>query len=251
MPVTRWTQLPQQFHAVAAEHPGSVLLQTARFDAQNQRSFLFLDPLRTIAASKLDEIPGLFRQIEAALAEGFHVAGFLGYECGYHFEPIGALPLGPQELPLAWFGVYRDPIVFDHAGGCIEDGNALPFAQPLSDLLVERLADHVSLQRTAAEYDEKIRKIKEYIRAGETYQVNFTDRVELTLPDTPIAAFASLLQHQPVAYSAFLNLEGQQILSLSPELFFRIEDGKITTRPMKGTMPRGLTMDDDQEAAMR
>jgi para-aminobenzoate synthetase/4-amino-4-deoxychorismate lyase len=251
MPVTRWTQLPQQFHAVAAERPGSVLLQTARFDAQNQRSMLFLDPLRTITATKLDEVPALFRQIETALAEGLHVAGFLGYECGYHFEPIGELPPGPQELPLAWFSAYHAPIIFDHAVGCIEDGKVPPCARPLTDSPLERLADHVSLQRAAGEYDEKIRKIKEYIRAGETYQVNFTDRVELNLPDTPIAAFASLLRHQPVAYSAFLNIAGHQILSLSPELFFRIEDGKITTRPMKGTMPRGLTMDDDQEAAMR
>ncbi len=58
-------------------------------------------------------------------------------------------------------------------------------------------------------------------------------------------------KHQPVAYSAFLNVAGHQILSLSPELFFRIEDGKITTRPMKGTMPRGLTVDDDLRAATR
>jgi para-aminobenzoate synthetase / 4-amino-4-deoxychorismate lyase len=249
--VTRWTQLPQQFHAVAAAHPGAVLLQTARFDAQNQRSLLFLDPLQTITASKPEDVPALFREIEAALIKGLHVAGFLGYECGYHFEPIGALPPGLPELPVGWFGVYRDPIVFDHAGGCIEDGKALPFAQPPTAFPLERLADHVSLQRTAVEYDEKIRKIKEYIRAGETYQVNFTDRVELTLPGTPLAAFASLLRHQPVAYSAFLNIAGHQILSLSPELFFRIESGKITTRPMKGTMPRGLTVDDDQEAAMR
>jgi para-aminobenzoate synthetase / 4-amino-4-deoxychorismate lyase len=249
--VTRWTQLPQQFHAVAAEHPGAVLLQTARFDTQNHRSLLFIDPLRTITASTPEDVPALFREIEAALAEGLHVAGFIGYECGYHFETIGALPFGQQELPLAWFGVYHDPIIFDHAGGCIEDGKALPSACPPADLPPGRLADHASLQRTAMEYREKILKIKEYIRAGDTYQVNFTDRVELTLPDTPIAAFASLLQHQPVAYGAFLNVAGHQILSLSPELFFRIENGKITTRPMKGTMPRGLTLDNDRQAAMR
>jgi para-aminobenzoate synthetase / 4-amino-4-deoxychorismate lyase len=251
MPVTRWTQLPQQFHAVAAEHPNSVLLQTARFDAENQRSLLFINPLRTISASQLDELPELFHQIEAAGAEGHHVAGFLGYECGYHFEPIGAPPLEPQELPLVWFGVYRDPVVFDHVRGCIEKGRSLPLTQSSNEPPLEHLADQVSLQRSAAEYAEKIRRIKDYIRAGDTYQVNFTDCVELTLPTTAAEAFTGLLRHQPVAYSAFLNLPTHQILSLSPELFFRIENGKITTRPMKGTMPRGLTVDDDRQAATK
>ena len=251
MPVTRWTQLPKQFHDVAAERPGSVLLQTARFDAQNQRSFLFLDPLQTIAVWQLEDLPALFLQIESAVAEGLHVAGFLGYECGYHFEPIGALPSEPQSLPMAWFGIYRDPLVFHHALGHIEDGGTLPPVQPSTDALPDLLASHLSLQRSATEYAEKIRRIKDYIRAGETYQVNFTDRVELNLPGSPAEAFSSLLCHQPVAYSAFLNLADHHILSLSPELFFRIEDGKITTRPMKGTMPRGLTVDDDREAAIR
>ena len=251
MPVTRWTQLPQQFHDVAAECPGSVLLQTARFDAQNQRSFLFLEPLQTVAVQQLEDLPALFLQIESALAEGLHVAGFLGYECGYHFEPIGAVPSEPQNLPIAWFGIYRDPVVFHHALGHIENGTTLPTAQPSTDVPPELFAVHPSLQRSATEYAEKIRRIKDYICAGETYQVNFTDRVELNLPPSPAEAFASLLRHQPVAYSAFLNLPDHQILSLSPELFFRIEDGKITTRPMKGTMPRGLTVDDDREAAIR
>ena len=216
MPVTRWTQLPQQFHAVAAEHPGSVLLQTARFDAHNQRSLLFLDPLRTITASKREEVPALFREIEAALVEGLHVAGFLGYECGYHFEPTSER-CRPDCRSFRWRGSASIAIpsssIMQAVASKME--RRCPSRSLSTDFPRERLADYVSLQRTAAEYSEKIRRIKEYIRAGETYQVNFTDRVELTLPDTPIAAFGSLLRHQPVAYSAFLNIPGHQILSVS------------------------------------
>ena len=63
--------------------------------------------------------------------------------------------------------------------------------------------------------------------------------------------FEELFHRQPVSYSAFLNVDGYQILSFSPELFFRIEDGRIVTRPMKGTMPRGRDSREDIEAAQR
>ncbi len=74
---------------------------------------------------------------------------------------------------------------------------------------------------------------------------------ELAVPFDGVTVFESLLRHQPVAYSAFLNLPDAQILSLSPELFFRIDQGRITTRPMKGTMPRGVDLADDRATALR
>jgi para-aminobenzoate synthetase / 4-amino-4-deoxychorismate lyase len=93
-------------------------------------------------------------------------------------------------------------------------------------------------------------RIKDYILAGDTYQVNFTDFVDA---ETFFSAdvFATLSRRQPVAYSSLLNVAGQQILSLSPELFFRIDDGRIVTRPMKGTMPRGRDSAEDSQAAAR
>lgn len=227
-------------------------MQTSRFDAANWRSFVFLKAEREISASSLDEVPELFRQVDAALAAGFHVAGFVGYECGYHFERFDGVAVGGQALPLAWFGVYREPVVYDHVRGCFEGGWELPAVEGGSPVeLPVRFAERVELGIPEEEYCAKIRQIKEYIRAGETYQVNFTDSVCVPVKVSADVAFGTLVRQQPVAYGALLNVAGQHVLSLSPELFFRIERGRIVTRPMKGTMRRGLDSAEDAEAAVR
>jgi len=238
-------------HALVAGHPDSVLLQTARFDAANKRSFLFLEPLQRVAAYRLEEIPDLFERIERSLAEGFYAAGFLSYECGYHFERFKDVSLTAQEFPLAWFGIYRRPLIFDHETGRFDGDSPMPLPEAQPEKTSAVFADRIALAIPEADYTAKIERIQEYILAGETYQVNFTDRVSGPVATTPDAAFAALLHQQPVAYSAFLNVAGHQILSLSPEMFFKVEQGRIITRPMKGTMPRGLDAAEDEEAAVR
>ena len=140
----RWTRLPSRVHTLVAETPDSVLLETSRCDAENWRSFAFLRAERVIAASSLDDVPELFRQIDEALAAGFHVAGYVGYECGYHFERFGfgAAPVA-GELPLAWFGVYRTPVVFDHSRGCFDGDFVLAEQGSTVGELPGRFVDHV------------------------------------------------------------------------------------------------------------
>jgi len=246
--VTRWTRLPAEVHALVARTPDTVLLETSRFDAENGRSFVFLGAVRTISAWRLDEIPELFQQVEAALATGLYVAGFVGYECGYHFERFAGIDVEAGELPLAWFGVYREPVVFDHVQGCFVGDVSLSEA---AVELPEQFVDAVALEISEEDYCAKIRRVKEYIRAGETYQVNFTDRVCVETGVSAAAAFGALVRQQPVAYAALLHIAGQHVLSLSPELFFRREQSRIVTRPMKGTMRRGLDCAEDRAAVVR
>jgi para-aminobenzoate synthetase/4-amino-4-deoxychorismate lyase len=201
-----------------------------------------------VCASQLDEIPSLFHQLEEAIAAGFYVAGFVGYECGYHFQSLEDVALASTELPLAWFGVYREPLVHNHRVNCEEVEAAQPPIDESVDLF-ELPTERTPLTISRDEYCAKVERIQEYIRAGETYQVNFTDVVDARTSSSAAEVFAALSRRQPVAYSAFLNVAGSQILSFSPELFFRIDDGRIVTRPMKGTMPRGRDAIEDVEVA--
>jgi para-aminobenzoate synthetase / 4-amino-4-deoxychorismate lyase len=228
-----------------------VLLQTARFDASNQDSFLFLHPIKTVAATTLDDLPGLFAQIEESQSKGLYVAGFLSYECGYHFEHFdGEIELN-RNIPLAWFGIYEKPFFFDHATGCF-DGIPPEKLGPTVELsTLERIAIDVSLDISEADYCTRIRRIKDLIASGDTYQVNFTDRVSLPIPVAPDTAFGILSRQQPVSYGALINNGEHCILSLSPELFFKTAGGRIVTRPMKGTTPRGLDAQEDAVAALR
>jgi para-aminobenzoate synthetase/4-amino-4-deoxychorismate lyase len=240
---------------MVAEIPNSVLMETSRFDAENRRSYLFLNPVQILSVSKLGDIPGLFRQLEEALAAGFHVAGFVSYECGYHFQSLENISMAPSELPLAWFGVYHAPLVHNH-----QTDHQIPCAKgdPVSHPPIEIFGEVLGSFRGPAsptisedEYCARVERIKDYILAGDTYQVNFTDSIDAQTSVSAAAVFATLSLCQPVAYSAFLNVAGHNILSFSPELFFRIEDGRIVTRPMKGTMPRGRDSIEDIEAAAR
>jgi para-aminobenzoate synthetase / 4-amino-4-deoxychorismate lyase len=297
MPTTphpRFTPLPTSIHTLVESTPNAILLETSRFDATNHRSYLFLNPTRILTAHTLEEIPALFAQIEAALSEGLHIAGYFSYECNGHFEPTLRVPhsyahlrtggeegaiihaptsrvphpyahlrMGgkedartcePTALPLAHLAAYPAPIIFDHATGLfLTPTPPLPPAPPTH---TAPLLANPTLRIPTTDYLAAIEKIKNYIAAGDTYQVNFTDAITFPTTLSPATLFTALSENQSVAYAAFLNLASHQILSLSPELFFRIEadlDGstnKITTRPMKGTMPRGLDSTEDKQAAL-
>ena len=238
--------MPRSFREQAARSSNAVLLETSRFDPANRHSYLFLNPTRRIIADRLEDIPKLFREIEIALDQGLWVAGYLSYECGYHFERVADLAV-PK--PLAWFGLYEEVEIFDHFRAVQDLDQA---SDPDEGALAARsapIAASIELEISKESYVAAIARIKEQLAAGNTYQVNFTDRVAFNSPLHPAQVFSTLSAQQHVAYSAFLNIDGRAIVSLSPELFFETQGDRIVTRPMKGTMPRGLDLADDERMA--
>jgi len=241
-----WAPLPQNYLDEAARSLNAVLLETSRFDAANHNSYLFLNPTRLIVANRLEDIPSLFREIEVALDQGRWVAGYLSYECGYHFEQFPNITL-PK--PLAWFGIYEQVKIFDHSQAVNDRGQAAVLQDNVSSAGCEAIAARLDLEISKESYVAAISKIKEHLAAGNTYQVNFTDRIAFHTPLPPAQVYSALSAQQRVSYGAFLNIEGLPIISLSPELFFRTEGDRIVTRPMKGTMARGLDRADDERMA--
>ncbi|RZU42094.1 aminodeoxychorismate synthase component I [Edaphobacter modestus] len=251
--MSAWTQLPEYLRTLAAGSPDAVLLETSRFDEQNHHSYLFLNPIEAVSANTTDELHALFGWIETARQRGLHLAGYLAYECGYFLEhklrrDSTPAPATGDSLPLAWFGAYAQPFVFDHSVGDFL-GPAPPAVPSVAP--PEIFVSEAALDIPQDEYTRKILAIKRYIEAGDTYQVNFTDSVTVSTHHDAAACLAVLSKTQPVAYGALLNVAGHHIVSLSPELFFRIRDGSIVTRPMKGTMPRGLDLAEDEQQMMR
>jgi len=102
---------------------------------------------------------------------------------------------------------------------------------------------------TEKQYKEAIARIKDYIRAGDTYQVNYTIRGRFSFEGDPALLYEALRMRQPVPYGGFVRACGMSVLSLSPELFFRIRDGFIESRPMKGTVKRGRWLEEDAAKA--
>src|SRR5262249_37585674 len=95
------------------------------------------------------------------------------------------------------------------------------------------------------EYYDAMKKIKSHILDGDTYQVNYTLRLRTKFTGDPCHLFVALHKAQNPSYSAYVQLDGYDVCSVSPELFFSLQDGKITCKPMKGTVKRGLTNTED------
>jgi para-aminobenzoate synthetase component I len=91
-----------------------------------------------------------------------------------------------------------------------------------------------------------VRRAKEYIAAGDIYQVNLSHRLEDEWRDSAWALYERLREASPVSYGAYLDLGEGKVLSASPELFLRLDGGRVQTRPIKGTRPRGRTPEEDR-----
>ena len=164
---------------------------------------------------------------------GAWVVGFVTYEAAPAFDPaLATLPRG--RLPLAWFGVFPAGAAASSPAPAWEGGTAAPIAPRTSVGDARYLAD--------------VARIREYIAAGDSYQVNYTLPFEVPAPSDPVALYERLRLAQAGAYSACIVAEDFAILSASPELFFQRRGAEVRMRPMKGTAPRGLGAHDDDEA---
>jgi anthranilate synthase component 1 len=97
-------------------------------------------------------------------------------------------------------------------------------------------------------YQEDVRRIQEYIAAGDTFQTVLSRRLDLTAPD-PFLTYRYLRALNPAPYLYFLHCDDMHVVGSSPEVLIRVEDDEVTVRPIAGTRPRGATP--DQDAAMQ
>ena len=96
-----------------------------------------------------------------------------------------------------------------------------------------------------ADYAEIVEKAKDYIRAGDIFQVVPSHRFRAPFPLPPFALYRSLRRTNPSPFLYFLDLDGFELVGSSPEILVRLRDGKITIRPIAGTRPRGATPEED------
>ncbi len=271
-----WHPLPAALYALVQGTPGTLLLETSRPGA-SALSRIFTNPKRVIEVRTPADLDTLFPEIEDAVRHDRFAAGFFAYECGRHFEPASRQRPGRDNDLLAWFGIYEHCYCFDHRSGEFIGPTAIDILeeleqreQNLSGHDFRRTVNAAEPERPSApeaahfppirfaldeqQFAARIAQIHDWIRAGDVYQLNFTFPLGTEIAEQPAALYARLRAAQPVDYGAFLHCQpGRYILSLSPELFFRIQqDGAarlITTRPMKGTARRGRTTIEDREIA--
>ena len=110
---------------------------------------------------------------------------------------------------------------------------------------VDLEADVVS-NTTPADYMAMVAKAKDYIAAGDIFQVVLSQRFEAPFPLPPFALYRALRRINPAPFLYFLDYQGYSIVGSSPEILVRVRDGEVTIRPIAGTRPRGATPEEDK-----
>ncbi len=203
-------------------------------ESGNSDWVIFSNPQKIISTSLHSEIIPCVQELENVANCGLYAAGFISYEAAAGFDDKLVAGKSDSKLPLLWFGVFEkpEPYNFDDSDTSIGITGQYSWRAEISE----------------EKYIKKIKRIKEYLRSGDTYQVNFTLRLHTDFPDEPFALFAAMLRSQRGAgYPAFIETEDYAICSVSPELFFSRVDNKVTLCPMKGTAKRGKTLEDDNK----
>jgi len=198
------------------------------------RTLLFEEPRELILAAAPAEVASAFARMEAATKAGSFLAGYASYELGYALEPkFGAQPTPPSPTPLLAFGVFDAP-------------KRLP-AEARQAPAFERIALTPAWSET--EYAERFQSCRDYIFAGDVYQINLTFPLHGRYEGDPLALYDALRKRQPVAFGGVVALGQETVVSLSPEVFFEARGRDIRARPMKGTAQRGFLPPEDMNRA--
>jgi para-aminobenzoate synthetase component I len=187
--------------------------------------------------------------------------GFLSYELCTRLEKLPrAHPDDLPDIADCEFAFYDALIAHEHATGrtwlvanpvATTPASTLlarlrttlnPAAKPVCHLISDKPPELTAVKPTAnfnsADYSAAIGRIKSYIASGDVYQVNLTQRFTTPLPCPPYALYQRLRENSPAPFAAYLSFGPVQIISSSPERFLTLRNGRVETRPIKGTRPR-------------
>ena len=201
------------------------------------------------------------------------VVGYAGYDMVRYYEDIGDGPPDDRNLPDVAFGLYRTMVIFDHVSKTIkvvsnahvtdDPGRAYSEAVDAIERTIQRLREgqenpvgEITLvgvpqkpfqsNFTRKRYMEMVEACKEYIRAGDIFQVVPSQRLTVETTAAPFDVYRALRVVNPSPFMFLLDCPDLTLVGSSPEILCRVEDGVITSRPLAGTRRRGQTPEEDK-----
>ena len=194
----------------------------------------YTDPVDILIADDPGDIDDIFAKLTQYHQEGYFIAGYLSYDLGYVFEDALSHRLAPKRpTPLLNFGIFK---TFER-----QAPTQLLYSSQAPDLTLTPLWSE-------AEYSKRFSQVMDYIRAGDVYQINLTFPMTGPYDGPAHTLYAAFRHRQKGRYGGVVHLgNAPDIISLSPELFFRKEGRDMSMRPMKGTRPRSANSQIDEE----
>jgi para-aminobenzoate synthetase component 1 len=184
------------------------------------------------------------------------IIGHFSYDLLYHLENIRRTAIDDTNIEDMNFGFYNGSIIYEHSTKkvYITDSELNNNGQSRVNKIIEIINKNdlkklevtkynsnvvINSNMTKEEYLNSIKDIKTYIRNGDIYQVNMTQRFDTVLRDNPLELYSKLRDINPAPFSSYMDFTDYQILSSSPERFVLRKGNELETRPIKGTRPRG------------
>ena len=208
----------------------TILLDDAQSSSDKPSSRLYQSPLKTIQASNAADLEVALQEIEQAIHDQQYVVTCFSYELGEYL-----LGLTPKKSKAPWVQAW----VFKDVQKLSIDAVNLWLKSQINQVVDTPVIQKTSLSITQEQFEGDIAKIQEWIKAGDTYQVNHTYRIHGELSGSPLAAYEILRQKQPGPYGAYIEHANGWVLSCSPEWFLQKTGETLMTKPMKGTAKVG------------
>lgn len=193
--------------------------------------------------------------------------GYLSYDYGRRLEAVPEQALDDRGIPDFYFGLYDGVAAWHHPTGRLfltgcgmHEAPEGTIARMRGWLEAERPVLEESLVFGAWQWNMEeatfcaaVERAHEFIAAGDIYQVNLSRRASCPFAGDPLALYRALRQGNPAPYCAYLEADGLNLISTSPEQFLRKRGREVATRPIKGTRPRGRDAGGDErnEASLR
>lgn len=177
----------------------------------------FTNPIKIITAFNFDELKTAFAKIEE-LKNQYYIVGYLRYN---------AFSGQSSNFPLLYFEVFNSYSIYKTKN-------------------TKKLLLNPTPCVNFCEYSNAIKKIKEEIAKGNTYEVNYTYDFDVPFDGDELDLFNFLLSKQKTPYNFYMKNQYDTVLSFSPELFFEMQNNHILTKPMKGTIHRGKDKKEDK-----
>jgi para-aminobenzoate synthetase / 4-amino-4-deoxychorismate lyase len=204
----------------------TILLDDAQSSSDHPSSRLYQSPLKAIQATDPGNLDVALAEIEQAIHDQQYVVICFSYELGEHL--LGLIPK-KSKTPWVQAWIFKDvqKLSKEQVNQWLKAQNSQLTNAPL----IQRVATSITQQQ----FEKDISKIQEWIKAGDTYQVNHTYRIHAELSGSPLAAYEVLRQKQPGPYGAYIEHANGWVLSCSPEWFLQKTGNTLMTKPMKGT----------------
>lgn len=184
----------------------------------NSKDYYFYEPIKEIIAYDKDTLESSLKELEILKQQDLYLAGYISYEASYYLNNKLECLCSNSDRKLLHFVAFKN---FSHN---------IP-TSPNANKAINLMMDNLSFN----DYQQSFAKVQQALVDGQSYQINLTKNIYANTTLNSQDLYTMLKKQQPVKYAAYLPFLNPDIISISPELFFKKEATKLTVKPMKGT----------------